>query len=98
MGRNKMKVVFADQKLEADFWRLAQAMHPEDTALYSVLRGIRKTVQIRYRAGRRVWDLEKIDLFSGLYRLIEFWSLEMTHVGTVLFSIVDQEIRIVDIV
>ena len=98
MSRRKKQVVFADRKLEADYWRLAQAVQPEETDLYSLLKGIRKEVKIRYRTGRRVCDHEIINVYSGMYRLCKLWSLDMTRVGTVLFSVADQEVRIVDIV
>ncbi len=94
----KKQVVFADQKLEADYGRLAQAMHPEETDLYSLLKRIRKEVKTRYRTGRRVRDHEIINVYGGMYRLCKLWSLEMTRVGTVFFSVIDKEIRIVDIV
>jgi hypothetical protein len=92
------RVVFADRKQEDNFRRLASSTHPEDRKTFLVLRDIRRQLQAKYVSGREI-PTEKIpDVYRRLFHLRNLWSLDLPPHGRVLYSLVGDEIRIVDII
>ena len=98
MDGKKRKVVFADRKQEDNFRRLASSTHPEDGKTFLVLQSIRRQLQAKYVSGREI-PKEKIpDVYRRLFQIRNLWSLDLPPHGQILYSLVEHEIRIVDIV
>ena len=91
-------VVFADKKQEDDFRRLASSTHPEDRTTFLALQYIRRQVQAKYVSGREIPKGKIPDVYRHLFHLRNLWSLELPPHGRVLYSLMDDEIRIVDMV
>ena len=97
MDGKKRKVVFADRKQEDNFRHLASSTHPEDRRTFLVLQDIRRQLQAKYVSGREI-PKEKIpDVYGCLFHLRNLWSLNLSPHGRVLYTVVEDEIRIVDI-
>ena len=98
MDGKKRKVVFANKKLEQDYERLATATHPEDRKAFLVLQDIRTRLQMRYLSGSEISENKIPEVYKRLFQVNNLWSLDLPPHGRVLYSIVEGEICIVDIV
>lgn len=98
MDKKTTRVVFADRKQEDDFRRLASSTHPEDRKTFLVLQGIRRQLQVKYVSGREIPKGKIPDIYRRLFHIDNLWRVDLSAHGTVLYSLVDDEIRIVDIV
>lgn len=96
MSKDK-KVVFANKKLEDDYTRVANSKHPEDKNLCLFLKQVRSTLQRQYLSGKRVPGNKIPAVYRRMFHIDNLWSLELLDHGTVLYSFVGDEIRIVDI-
>ena len=98
MDGKKRKLVFADWKQEDDFRRLASSTHPEDRKTFLVLQGIRRQLLEKYRSGSQIPKNEIPDVYRRLFQVSNLWSLNLPPYGQILYSLVEDEIRIVDLV
>lgn len=98
MERKTRRVVFADRKLEEGYKRLATAMHPEDRRTYLVLQDIRRQLHTKYLTGSKIPENKIPDVYRRLFQVSNLWSLDFAPHGRVLYSLVEDEIRIVDLV
>lgn len=97
MSRKKKQIVFANRKLEKDYKRLAGSKHPEEKRSYLVLKRIRSKLQSQYLAGKRIPEKKIPAIYRHTFHIDNLWRLELPGQGTVLYSFVGDEIRIVDI-
>lgn len=98
MDGKKRKVVFANRKLERDYERLAKATHPEDRRAYLVLQDIRQQLQMRCLSGSEIPENKIPHVYRRMFQITDLWSLDLPPHGRVLYSLVEDEIRIVDVV
>ncbi len=98
MDDKKRNVVFANKELEQDYRRLATSTHPEDRKSYLALQDIRRQLQGKYLSGSQVPKNQIPDVYRRLFQVRNLWSLDLPPHGRVLYSVVEEEIRIVDIV
>ena len=96
MGGKKRRVIFANKKLENDYRRLATSKHPEEMRLYSVLKQIRTTLRRRYLSGKRIGRTKIPAVYKRIFHIDDLWTLNLLHDRTALYSIVGNEIWIVD--
>ncbi len=96
MSREKKKVVFANKKLEDDYTRVSNSRHPEDKRLYLILKRIRSKLQSQYFSGKRIPENKIPAIYRHSFHIDNLWRLELPGQGTVLYSTVGNEIRIVD--
>ena len=92
-----MRVVFADELLEADFSRLAVSRYPEDERLHSVIGGIRAELGKRWRSGKRITDRAALAEYERMHGMVNLWRLKLHGQGTVIYSVSRDRIRILDI-
>ncbi len=97
MGGEKRRVIFANKKLENDYKRLATSKHREEKRLYSVLKRIRTTLRRRYLSGTKFRRNKIPAIYKRLFHIDNLWAIKFSYHGTVLYSIVGNEIRIVDV-
>ena len=98
MDGKEPRVVFANAKMEQEFERLSTTTDPEARRTYLVLQDIRQQLQAKYVSGREI-PKEKIpDVYKRLFHLRNLRSLDLPAHGRVLYSVIEDEIRIVDIV
>lgn len=97
MEARTRKVVFANEELEEDYKRLAAAMHSEDKKRFLVLQDIRKQLLMKCRSGKEIPEDKIPEVYRRLFRVRNLWSLDLPPHGRVLYSLVEEEIRIVDI-
>ena len=97
MSREKKQVVFANRKLEKDYKRLADSKHPEEKRSYLVLKRIRSLLRSQYMSGRRIPENKIPAIYRKMFHIDNLWKLEVRGYGTVLYSNVGNEIRIVDL-
>ncbi len=97
MDKKTTRVVFADRKQEDNFRRLASSTHPEDRKTFLVLQDIRRQLQAKYVSGHEIPKERIPNVYRRLVHLRNLWGLDPPH-GRVLYSLVDDEIRIVDMV
>ena len=90
--------MFADRKLEEGYKRLATATHPEDRRTYLVLQDIRRQLQTKYLTGSEIPENKIPDVYRCLFQVSNLWSLDLPPHGHVLYSLLENEIWIVDIV
>ena len=98
MDGKKRKVVFADWKQEDNFRRLASSTHPEDRKTFLVLQDVRRQLQMNYLSGSQVPKNRIPDVYRRLFQVSNLWSLNLPPHGRVLYSLVGDQIRIVDVV
>ena len=98
MEKERRKVVFASKKLEDDYRRLATSQHREDRKSYRVLRGIRRQLRMQHRSGRRILMKKIPPVYKRLFNIANLWRLDLPRRGTVLYSVMGQQLRIVDII
>jgi len=92
------RVVFANAKMELEFERLSTTTDPEGRRTYLVLQDIRRQLQMKYLSGSEIPDSKIPDVYRRLFHVRNLWSLDLPPHGRVLYSLVEDEIRIVDIV
>ena len=97
MREESTRVVFADQKLEADYRQKSRSNHPEDLRLYSVLKAIRLELGKRWRSGKRVAHQLMPTESVQTQRAPKAWRLKLQRYGTVVYIVSMHGIRIVDI-
>ena len=96
MNENRKNVIFANKKFEEDYEKLAVSKHPEDKKLYSVLKRIRSKLRWQYLAGKEV-PINKIPaVYKRLFDIDNLWRIDISRNPNVLYSIVGNEIWIVD--
>jgi len=98
MENRRKRVVFANKKLEADFNRVATSDHPEDKKLYSILSEARNRLQTEHQTGRKIPSEEMPQVYKDMFGIDNLWELKVENYGIVLYSVVCDEILIVDIV
>lgn len=98
MDDKKRNVVFANRELEQDYRRLATSTHLEDRKSYLALQDIRRQLLEKHGSGSQILKNEIPDVYRRLFRVSNLWSLNLPPHGRVLYSLVEDEIRIVDIV
>ncbi len=98
MDDKKRNVVFANKELEQDYRRLATSTHLEDRKSYLVLQDIRRQLLEKYRSGSQISKNEIPDVYRRLFQVRNLWSLDLPPHGRVLYSLFEDEIRIVDVV
>ncbi len=98
MDKKTTRVVFADRKQEDNFRRLASSTHQEDRKTFLVLQDIRRQLLEKHRSGSQIPKNEIPDVYRRLFQVSNLWSLNLPPHGRVLYSLVENEIRIVDIV
>ena len=98
MDGKKRNVVFANKELGQDCRRLATSTHPEDRKSYQALQDIRMQLQMKYLSGSEIPESKIPNVYRRLFHVSNLWSLNLPPHGRVLYSLVEDEIRIVDIV
>ena len=98
MDGKKRKAVFADRKQEDNFRRLTSSTHPEDRKTFFVLEDIRRQLQMKYLSGTEIPENKIPNVYRRLFHVRNLWSLDLPPYGRVLYSLVEHEIRIVDLV
>ncbi len=98
MDKKTTRVVFADRKQEDNFRRLASSTHPEDRRTFLALQDIRQQLQANYVSGRELPKEKVPPVYKRLFNIANLWSLDLPPHGCVLYSLVEDEIRIVDII
>ena len=91
------RVVFADETLESDYRRLTVSAHPEDVQLHSILRTIRTELRRRWRRGKRITNPRVASRYERMYQAPNVWRLRLHRYGTVIYSVLERTIRILDI-
>lgn len=96
--KSEKRVVFAKKGLEDDYKRLANSGNAEDKNLYSVLEGIRAKVRSEYHRGEKI-PKDKIPVvYRQMFHIDNLLKLDFSPQETVFYSIVGNEILIVDVV
>ena len=98
MERNESKVVFANAKMEQEYQWLATSTHPKDRETYMVLQDIRRLLLEKHRSGHQIPKNEIPDVYQRLFQVRNLWSQDLPRHGTVLYSMVGEQIWIVDII
>ena len=91
------KVIFAKKTLEDDYNRLAASKHMEDKRLYLVLKQMRSALRRRYSSGKKVPSNKIPAVYKRMFHIDNLLTLNLSHDGPVLYSIVGNEIRIIDL-
>ena len=98
MATEDIEAVFADKKLDDDYKRLSKSRHSEeDKKLYHVLTVIREKVGELYRFGKKLPKNKIPDVYLQRFRIENLWSLDLPGHGTVLYSVAEGRILIVDL-
>ena len=97
MDSKEPKVVFTNAKMEQEYQRLAIATHHEDRRTYWALQDMRSQLLGKYLSGSQIPKNKIPDVYKRLFQVNNLWSLNLPPHGRVLYSIVEEEIRIVDI-
>ncbi len=97
MDSKEPRVVFASPKMEQEYERLATATHPEDRRTYSALQDMRRQLLGQYLGGRQIPRNEIPDVYRRLFQVNNLWSLNLPPHGRILYSLVVDDIRVVDI-
>ena len=98
MDNEGRKVVFASKELENDYKRLATSEHREDRRSYRVLQRIRRQLGMQHRSGRRIPTQNIPAIYKRMFNIDNLWRLDVPRRGTVLYSVTEQQLRIVDII
>ena len=98
MDGKEPRVVFANAKMEQEFERLSTTTDPEGRRTYLVLQDIRKQLGMKCRSGKEIPEDKIPDVYKRLFQVSNLWILNLPPHGRVLYSLVDDEIRIVDVV
>ena len=98
MAEKIRKVVFASKAMESDYKRLSSSENPEDKRLHEVLRRAREMLQSQYRLGREIPKHEIPAIYQRMFRIDNLWELKTTDHETIFYSVVGDEIWIVDMV
>lgn len=98
MVERSPRVTFANKKLEDEYRELAKSPHAEDRKTYRTLQQIRRTLRKQYPGGRDISKEKIAAIYQRMFDVSNLWSLETPPHGTVLYTRVGREIRIVDIV
>lgn len=98
MDGKKPRVVFANAKMEEEFERLSTTTDPEGRRTCLVLQDIRRQLLEKHRFGSQIPKNEIPDVYRRLFQVNNLWSLNLPPHGLILYSLVEDEIRIVDIV
>ena len=98
MDGKEPRVVFANAKMEQEFERLSTTTDPEGRRTYLVLQDIRRQLLEKHRSGSQIPKNEIPDVYRRLFQVSNLWSLDLPPHGRVLYSLVEDEIRIVDII
>ena len=91
------RVKFASKKQEDDYKRLAVSKNPEDKKQYSVLRQIRKKVWNKYNTGKKIPKDNIPAIYRQMFHIDNLWKLNLSKHEVVFYSIVSDDILIVDI-
>ena len=91
-------MVFASQKLEDLYKRLAVSQHREDRRSYQTLQKIRRQLGMHYRSGREIPMKRIPSVYKRMFDIENLWRLDVPAGSTVVYSVVRQQILIVDIV
>jgi hypothetical protein len=98
MEKDNRKVVFARKELEGNYKRLARSQNREDRKSYRVLQRIRRELRMQHRSGRRIPTNNIPSIYNRMFDINNLWRLDVPGGGTVLYSVMGQELRIIDIV
>lgn len=98
MKETGKKIVFANKKLESDYKQLSSSENSEDKKLYVVLRQARKKLRNQYQSGREIPKHKIPAIYRRMFQIENLWELKVLRHNTVLYSIVGDEIWIVDMV
>ncbi len=98
MDGKEPRVVFADAKMELEFERLSTTTDSEGRRTYLVLQEIRRQLLEKHGSESQILKNEIPDVYRRLFQVSNLWSLNLPPHGRVLYSLVENEIRIVDIV
>ncbi len=96
--KSEKTVVFAKKGLEDDYKRLANSEKAEDRKLYSVLDRIRTKVQSEFVTGEEIPKNRIPTVYKRMFHVNNLWKLDISPRETVFYSIVGNEILIVDVV
>ena len=95
--KSEKRVVFAKKDLEDDYKRLANSGKAEDRKLYSILERIRAKVRSEFVTGEEIPKKKIPTVYKRMFHLKNLWKLDTTQ-ETVFYSIVRNEILIIDVV
>ncbi len=96
--KSKKRVAFAKKGLEDDYKRLANSGKEEDRKLYSILERIRTKVRSEFASGEEIPKNMIPTIYKRMFHVNNLWKLDISPHETVLYSIVDNDILIVDVV
>ena len=96
--KSEKRVVFARKDLEDDYKRLANSEKAEDRKLYSVLERIRAKVRSEFASGEEIPKNMIPTVYRRMFHVNNLWKLDISPQETVFYSIVGNEILIVDVV
>ena len=91
------RVVFARKGLEDDYKGLANSGKAEDRQLYSVLERIRAKVRSEFVIGKEIPNNKIPAVYERMFHGNNLWKLDISPQETVFYSIVGNEILIIDI-
>ena len=90
-------VIFANKEMENRYKRLAVPEHPEDRRLYLTLRNIRSKVRSEYHRGEEIPKDKIPAIYRQMFHIDNLWKLNPSKHEVVFYSIVRDDILIVDI-
>ena len=96
MNGRKRKVLFANRNMEYDYRRFATSKHPEEKRLYSVLKQIRATLHHWYLTGKKIPENKIPSAYRRMFQIDNLWRLDLSGDRAVLYSLIGNEIWIID--
>ena len=91
------RVKFANKEMENSYKRLAVSKHPEDRRLCLTLGNIRSKVRSEYHRGGEIPKDKIPAIYRQMFHIDNLWKLNFSKHEVVFYSIVRDDILIVDI-
>ena len=92
------KAGFASSAMEKDYIRLSESEHPEDQRLRAFLKEARGLVAKNHLSGERLSEEAIPNVYREMFNIENLWKLKGPSNCVIFYALVDDEIKIVDIV